>query len=94
MATLGMFFVVILGTLLRAFVLYKLWGWFIVPLGVASIEMAQAYGISILVSILTMSNADIRSATEIDPAESVVYGFTISALFLVIGWITFQITLY
>lgn len=38
--------------LLRAFVLCRLWAWFVVPLGVTSIGMAHAYGLTIIVGML------------------------------------------
>lgn len=38
--------------MLRGFVLSRLWQWFIAPLGVAQIGIAQAIGISILVGLL------------------------------------------
>ena len=43
----------IVGTFLNAFALTKMWGWFIVPLGVASIGMAHAWGLTMLISWLT-----------------------------------------
>lgn len=39
--------------MLHAFVLRYLWAWFVVPLGLPSIGMAHAYGISMLVGLMT-----------------------------------------
>lgn len=44
---------------LSAYTLMMLWAWFLVPLGVASIGMVHAYGLSILVKYATMQGSDI-----------------------------------
>lgn len=44
---------------LSAYTLMMLWTWFLVPLGVASIGMIHAYGLSILVKYATMQGSDI-----------------------------------
>lgn len=40
---------------LNAFVVRDLWQWFVSPLGVPSISWAQAYGLDVLVTYLTMT---------------------------------------
>jgi hypothetical protein len=67
--------VLIPGILWRAYVLSTLWGWFLVPLGVMDIEMAQAYGIALLVAMLTYEHT--RSADSDDKLET-----TIRAIFV------------
>lgn len=54
---------VIVGTVLSAWVLTQMWGWFIVPLGVASIGMAHAWGLIILIHWLTDHNAKTEEMT-------------------------------
>lgn len=54
-AGIGLFLLVLvvvmpLSVLIGAFVLYTLWGWFIVPLGVAQIGFWLAAGINLIVS--------------------------------------------
>lgn len=41
---------------LKGFVLSKLWGWFLVPLGVPEIGFAHSIGVCILISFLTFQN--------------------------------------
>lgn len=44
--------IVIVHSIFKAFVVMKLWGWFIVPLGVAPINMWSAMGITLLIGTL------------------------------------------
>ena len=75
--------------LLRAFVLVKLWSWFLVPLGIFEINYAYAIGISLIVSYLTHQ-------TEANKDENLdTKKYWLSAIFqplitLLIGWITVQ----
>lgn len=41
--------------LLRAFVMTQLWSWFVVPLGVMTIGLAHAYGLTIIIALFTMA---------------------------------------
>lgn len=50
-AGLGMVAVMIVLALFGAFTISTLWAWFVVPLGVKSIGMAHAYGLSVIVSV-------------------------------------------
>lgn len=50
-AGLGMVAVMIVLALFGAFTISTLWAWFVVPLGVKSIGMAHAYGLSMIVSV-------------------------------------------
>lgn len=43
---------------LSAYTLMMLWTWFLVPLGVVSIGMIHAYGLSILIKYATMQGSD------------------------------------
>lgn len=43
---------------LSAYTLMMLWTWFLVPLGVVSIGMVHAYGLSILIKYATMQGSD------------------------------------
>lgn len=57
MATLGKMFLYILGSVLTyligGVVVQVLWGWYVEPLGVSSISLATAMGLSVLVSLMT-----------------------------------------
>ena len=53
---MGLIFLLLLSipaSILQGFVISKLWFWFIAPLGIVNIGIAQAIGISLIVSLLT-----------------------------------------
>lgn len=50
-AGIGMVAVMVVLALFGAFTISTLWAWFVVPLGVKSIGMAHAYGLSVIVSV-------------------------------------------
>ena len=50
-AGIGMVAVLVILALFGAFTISTLWAWFVVPLGVKSIGMAHAYGLSVIVSV-------------------------------------------
>lgn len=66
--------------ILRGFVLATMWRWFVVPLGVAQIGLAQAYGIATLAQFATISlavkpadvMADDRDATDAERSRYIV----------------------
>lgn len=88
--------VVIGGTLLFALVVFcmalftgftvsVLWGWFLVPLGLAKIGFAHAYGISLFGSVLLSTrgiNASGKGETKL-----IVTGIGINLLALLLGWV-------
>jgi len=68
-------------TAFQAFVLFKIWGWFLVPLGLVSIPVATFVGIS---SILTI--ASFRAAPEGTPEPSADYQWArVYAVFMLGG---------
>lgn len=52
-----------IGTVLRGWVLLQLWGWFVVPLGVATISLPWALGLSLLMYSLT-AHADTNNIKD------------------------------
>lgn len=66
--------------LLRGVVVRDMWAWFVVPLGVKPIGMAEAIGLSLLVSYVTY--------TYVDNEEDwpVVAGFIRSLIITLICW--------
>lgn len=40
----------------RAFVMTRLWGWFVVPLGLPAIGIAHAIGLSLLFGVVTLNH--------------------------------------
>lgn len=63
--------IAILG-ILGALVLKAMWGWFVVPLGVAPIGLAHAYGLYVLASYLTYQSDSTTEADTRDVSKAVV----------------------
>jgi len=79
-------------SLLRGWVLAIQWEWFLVPLGVPSVGIVHAIGVSLVVSMLTHqmdTNEHQRDAKE-RAWEAIIYSTLMSLLFLLSGWITLQ----
>lgn len=82
---------VIVNTFLMMFMISTLWGWFVVPLGVVEIGMAQAFGISLMITYFQVRNPRLikpefmveRTFTQ---RFSTNLGMTLTALIL--GYIT------
>lgn len=71
----------------NAWVLSILWGWFIVPLGVKSLSIAHAYGLT-LVTGLILSNRGIKeNKNQDDWISSVITWLLIPLVVLFFGWI-------
>lgn len=82
------------GLFLRAFVICKLWGWFIAPFfAVPEIGMAYAIGISTIISLLTqrVTYDDLRGLNDEEWETTATIRFLNSILFPLIalfsGWI-------
>lgn len=61
---LGVFLLLAIAVALNGFMLSFMWEWFVVPLGVPSIGIAQAIGIAIIVSVLTYQGGDSSADAE------------------------------
>jgi hypothetical protein len=84
----GLLFFVLVAFALAVFTGFTvsvLWGWFIVPLGVAQIGFAHAYGISLLGSVL-MSTRGLNINGEGGWTTAAV-GILINLLALLFGWV-------
>ena len=55
LAFVGLMALIPLSIMFNAFVLHKMWAWFVVPLGVAPIGLAHAWGLAILIGMFTIS---------------------------------------
>lgn len=65
MVVLAVVLLNVLSSIILAFVLTKLWGWFVVPLGMKPIGMVEALGVSLVATFLTytyVSNDEEHSA--------------------------------
>lgn len=88
-----LFGVVPMLTILNAWVLTVIWGWFIVPaFGVTPLAMTTAIGISILAGMLTHQETNTKGEPGQTYAE-VLVGITAKSIseslsVLLIGWIT------
>lgn len=87
-----------LSLLMRAFVLTKLWGWFVIQFGLPQISLAHAYGLSIAVHMLVgMDNVAVIAnvKTESESAKSIwqaigkmfAQSFITPLLVLFIAWL-------
>lgn len=71
--------------LYSAFVLATLWGWFVVPLGIAQIGIAHAYGLSLIPAVLLSSRG--LYSPEDKRTEAAVAALMMPAVALLFGWI-------
>lgn len=75
----------------KGFVLSRLWGYFVVPLGVPEIGIAHAFGLALVVSMFTPTPSGKDKDSEEGMGERVIraifMSFGVPALILLIGWI-------
>lgn len=83
-AGVGMVAVIVVLALFGAFTISTLWGWFMLPLGVKSIGMAQAYGLSLMVSVF-MGNRGLSGESE--SKTVILQGVMINIIALIFGGI-------
>lgn len=77
--------------LFSAFTVSTLWGWFLVPLGVQSIGLAHAYGVTLLFSIL-MGTRGLGEKSGLDAGLSTMtMGVVLNVLALLFGFIAFTL---
>lgn len=69
-----------------AFVLMKLWGWFLVPLGVPRIGLVGAVGVDLIVSLTAHQFVPERQTMQ-NWAERVARAVVIPAIILFVGWV-------
>lgn len=70
------------------YAIHILWAWFLVPLGVAKIGIAQAYGLSVLFGLfLNTRGLQIgKKKSSDDWVASVTIGILMPAIALLFGW--------
>lgn len=82
---------VIITSITRGLVLEILWGWFVQPLGVASINVAEAIGLAVLVGMLVQRAPEDESKDSRSPTTKFVAAFIASVLgagtALLLGWL-------
>lgn len=80
---LGFILAIFCLALFSAFTIATLWGWFVVPLGVIPLSYAQAYGISLLASVLLGA----RGVDTEKGKTTVGVAITINILALLFGYV-------
>lgn len=86
LAGLGIVSVMIVLALFGAFTISTLWGWFVVPLGVKSVTMAHAYGLSTMVTVFM----GMRGLQGKDSGQVLVGGIMLNIFALIFGGIALQ----
>lgn len=86
LGALGLVGVMVVLALFSAFTISTLWTWFIVPLGVKTVSMAQAYGISIMFSVLCGS----RGLSGQSSGQVLGAGLLLNIFALIFGGIAVQ----
>ncbi len=79
--------IVFAAILFKAFVLIKLWTWFIVPMGVVPISYASAIGLSLVARLLTphVANSSVKLGDQMvlafsGPAFALAFGAIVNAV--------------
>ena len=66
-------FLFVVASCLEGIVLYYLWEWFVVPLGLQSVSVVQAIGVCILLDFVTYHYYDYKKSEEVGLATSLLY---------------------
>ena len=70
----------------NSFVLMKLWGWFVTPLGIPVVEWSQAYGLMLIVGIFKgYDDKKSKYATVTDVVSVLISWAFVPAFILLIG---------
>lgn len=90
--TLGFAALLAVSALVRGLVLVQLWKWYVVPLGVSTVHLTQAIGLSILVGMLWQHyTPETEEQRRRSTAEKLFEGFFASVFMaffaLAFGWI-------
>lgn len=85
MKFIGLIATVILSVVLTGLVTSVLWGWFVVPLGVAAITVPHAIGIGMLVTFLTTNVSEERKTRDF--GEALFIRLTMCAAAIGVGWL-------
>lgn len=75
---------VALATVWGGFVLHVLWGWFIVPIGVPQISIAQSLGLTLIIRLLV---APTKTDKEDAPSNDLALMGVSPLIALIVGWV-------
>ena len=74
-----------IGTLLKAFIIAQIWGWYMVPLfGVAPITMVLAFGLSCIVQLLTLKGTGLSADRVAENQDADTYNHVILSALTII----------
>ena len=71
----------------QGFVISWLWEWYIVPLGMSSLTLIHAYGISLILYVTTHQHTVYKNANNELSGEKITTGLIAPWWALLIGWI-------
>jgi hypothetical protein len=87
MKYLGYLTFFIIAILLKGFVLTELWDWFIIPLGLKSISLFHAMGISLLLILASTKSFDFKEKTEEEKIKEYTVWIIVPLLVWLFGYI-------
>lgn len=86
MGVLGIVALVAPMALLNGWAIATLWGWFVVPLGVKVISFAHAFGLSLIVSVMTTRGVQGEDSFK----SKLVKAIMLPIVAVLFGWISVQ----
>lgn len=88
-ASIGIFLIVALSSIINGFVLTKLWLWFMVPFfGFAPLNIPLAIGIGLIATFLTHHTIGLKSEDDADKQKkNITLGFLRPFVYLLVGWV-------
>ena len=84
---LGAITAIALFAIYNAWVLSILWGWFIVPLGVKSLSIAHAYGVTLVTGLFLSTRGIKENKNQDDWISSLITWLILPLAALFLGWI-------
>lgn len=80
---------IIIGSIVNAFVISKLWAWLLVPsFNIESITMGTAFGISVILGFFRSKKTDDDDEDVVEKiTKALVWSFVNALFYLLIGWI-------
>lgn len=84
---LGAITAIALFAIYNAWVLSILWGWFIVPLGVKSLSIAHAYGVTLVAGLILSTRGIKENKNQDDWISSLITWLILQLATLFLGWI-------
>ncbi len=89
MRDVGEFAIALVLAAWKAFVLSIVWGWFVVPLGAPAIGVLHAYGLMLMLSLVTFSLVRHKQMEEIPTSERLIFGLVHPGVALAISGVVY-----